>query len=77
MLPYYKRSEFRIGDGDDRFRGRDGPLRVTDTDWTHPLCEAFIESAQSLGIPKSDDYNGAIQEGVSYTPKNYSQWSPD
>ena len=35
-------------------------------DWNDPLCEAFMEGAVSLGIPRNPDYNGAIQEGVSY-----------
>ena len=41
LLPYFKRSETRIGDGDDRFRGRDGELPVTDIDWINPLAEAI------------------------------------
>ena len=66
ILPYFKRTERRIGDGDDRFRGRDGGLTVTDLDWRDPLCDAFIEGAVGLGIPRNPDYNGAVQEGVGY-----------
>ena len=66
ILPYFKRSERRVGDGDDRFRGRDGGLVVTDLDWRDPLCETFIEGAVELGIPRNPDYNGAAQEGVGY-----------
>ena len=51
VLPYFKRLERRIGDGDDTFRGRDGALTVTDIDWTHPLCEAFIEGAVQMRHP--------------------------
>ena len=69
VLPYFRRMERRLGDGDDTFRGRDGSLPVTDIDWRHPLCEAFIEGAVSLGIPRNPDYNGAIQEGVSYAQR--------
>ena len=69
VLPYFKRLERRIGDGDDTYRGRDGALTVTDIDWHHPLCDAFIEGAVSLGIPRNRDYNGAIQEGVSYAQR--------
>jgi choline dehydrogenase len=69
VLPYFKRLERRIGAGDDTYRGRDGALTVTDIDWRHPLCEAFIEGAVSLGIPRNPDYNGAIQEGVSYAQR--------
>jgi len=66
VLPYFKRGERRIGDGDDTFRGRDGEFTVTDLDWHHPLCEAFIEGAASMGIPRNPDYNGARQDGVGY-----------
>jgi len=66
VLPYFKRSERRIGAADERLHGRDGNLFVTDIDWQHPLCEAFIEGATQLGIPRNPDYNGLSQEGVGY-----------
>ena len=66
VLPYFKRTERKLGDGDDTFRGRDGGLTVTDTPWKHPLCEAFIEGAEGHGIPRNPDYNGATQDGVGY-----------
>lgn len=69
VLPYFKRYETKHGAGDDTYRGRKGELAVTDTDWHHPLCEAFIEGAVSVGIPRTSDYNGAAQEGVSYTQR--------
>ncbi len=69
ILPYFRRAEMRIGQGDNRFRGRDGPLTVTDNDWLHPLCEAFIEGAVQFGMPRNPDYNGMRQEGVNYTQR--------
>ena len=66
ILPYFKRLERRVGEGDETYRGRDGNLTVTTMDWHDPLCEAFMAGAMSLGIPRNHDYNGAIQEGVSY-----------
>lgn len=69
VLPYFKRLERRIGDGEDTYRGRDGNLTVTDIDWRDPLCEAFIAGAISLGIPRNPDYNGKTQEGVSYAQR--------
>jgi choline dehydrogenase len=69
VLPYFKRLERRVGEGDDAFRGRDGNLTVTTMDWRDPLCEAFMAGAISLGIPRNPDYNGAIQEGVSYAQR--------
>jgi choline dehydrogenase len=69
VLPYFKRLERRVGEGDDAYRGRDGNLTVTTMDWRDPLCEAFMAGAMSLGIPRNPDYNGAIQEGVSYAQR--------
>ena len=69
ILPYFKRLESRVGPGDDKFRGRDGNLTVTTMEWRDPLCEAFMEGAVSLGIPRNSDYNGEIQEGVSYAQR--------
>ena len=66
VLPYFKRSERRIGPGDDVYRGRDGALPITDPDWTGPLCEAFITGAAELGIARNPDYNGAEQLGAGY-----------
>ena len=66
VLPYFKRTERRIGIHDSRYRGADGLLPITDSDWQHPLCDAFIEAASSLGLPRNPDYNGARQAGVGY-----------
>ncbi|MDC0399889.1 GMC family oxidoreductase N-terminal domain-containing protein, partial [Alphaproteobacteria bacterium] len=69
ILPYFKKCEQRIGAGDDTFRGRVGKLQVTDLNYKHPLCEAFMEGAGELGIPRNQDYNGALQEGISYVQR--------
>ncbi|HKA74252.1 MAG TPA: GMC family oxidoreductase, partial [Xanthobacteraceae bacterium] len=66
LLPYFKRFERRIGEGDDLYRGRDGNIPVTDLDWPHEICEAFIAGAVGLNIPRNPDYNGASQPGVGY-----------
>ena len=44
-------------------------MRVTDLEWRHPLCDAFIEGCVQNGIPRNPDYNGAKQEGVSYVQR--------
>jgi choline dehydrogenase len=67
MLPYYKRTERRIGIADNRIHGREGNLPVTDIDWIHPICEAFIAGAVGIGMPRCVDYNsGDRQAGVGY-----------
>lgn len=65
LLPYFRRSEHQVR-GADAFHGAGGPLWVSDLSERHPLCEAFIGSAQATGIPYNDDFNGATQEGVGY-----------
>ena len=70
VLPFFKRTERRIGEGDDSYRGRSGSLPITDIDWIHPISEAFMAGAQELGIPRHPDYNGATQAGVGYFQRN-------
>ncbi len=66
MLPYYRRTERRVGHGDPAKRGRDGGIPVTDMDWHHPISEAFIAGAVAAGIPRNPDYNSGDQAGVGY-----------
>jgi choline dehydrogenase len=65
VLPYFRRSERRVG-GEDRYRGRDGGIVISDPGWSHPICEAFIAGVAASGVPRSRDYNGADQTGVGY-----------
>ena len=65
VLPYYRKSEQRIGQGGER-RGRHGGIPVTDMDWIHPLSEAFIAGCVGMGIPRNPDYNSGDQAGVGY-----------
>ena len=69
VLPYFKKCEQKIGAGDEIYRGKDGNLKINDLDWRDPLCDAFIQGANSIGIPSNTDYNGAQQEGVSYVQR--------
>ena len=66
MLPYYRRSERRIGAADGEKRGQEGGIPVTDMDWIHPVSEAFIAGCVAMGIPRNPDYNSGDQEGVGY-----------
>ncbi|MBC7637515.1 MAG: GMC family oxidoreductase N-terminal domain-containing protein, partial [Acetobacteraceae bacterium] len=70
VLPYFKRTERRVGPFDPRYRGGEGLLPITDSDWSHPLCDAFIDGAVAMGIPRNPDYNGEKQAGVGY----YQRW---
>jgi choline dehydrogenase len=70
VLPYFRRTERRmVAEADPTFRGSEGNLPITDLEWRDPLCEAFIEGAVQMGIPRNRDYNGAQQAGVSYVQR--------
>lgn len=59
-------------DGDDAFRGRHGPLPVRHRrpDELTPAVNAFVAGAMACGFAYVDDFNGAMQEGVSPYPLN-------
>ncbi len=65
LLPYFKKSEDQ-GRGADAWHGVGGPVAVNDLPDRHELCEAFIDSAAALGVPRNPDFNGARQEGAGY-----------
>ena len=64
VLPFFKRIESYDG-GDERFRGRDGPLRVTNPPPASPLYATLIKAAGEVGIAHNPDYNGATQDGIA------------
>ena len=69
VLPYFIRSEGNQR-GAIEFHGSDGPLRVSDIGAKHELIEAFIDGAGQTGVPRTDDFNGARQEGAGYFQLN-------
>ncbi len=69
VLPYFIKSEGNQR-GAGRFHGGDGPLRVSDIGAKHELIEAFIDGAAEIGVPRTDDFNGASQEGAGYFQLN-------
>jgi choline dehydrogenase len=64
LLPYFRKSENQSR-GASEWHGAGGPLEVSDLP-RHELADAFIASAQALGIPRNDDFNGPTQEGTGY-----------
>lgn len=62
VLPYFRRQESWEG-GASRWRGGDGPLSTVRATYADPLSGAFLDAAASAGMPYTDDYNGAVQEG--------------
>ncbi len=64
VLPFFKRME-RYEGGDEAFRGRDGPIHVTNPPPRLPLFTTLIAAAGQAGIPHNPDYNGATQDGIA------------
>ena len=64
VLPAYKKIE-DYAEGDPAFRGRGGPLTLTDLgSQAHPLCGPYLKAAEAAGLAFNPDFNGAEQEGV-------------
>jgi choline dehydrogenase len=64
-LPYFRQAEHQTR-GRDHYHGVDGPLCVSDVAHDDPICAAFVTSAVDCGLPRNDDFNGAVQDGVGY-----------
>ncbi|MFL5708083.1 MAG: GMC family oxidoreductase [Chloroflexota bacterium] len=65
VLPYFRKSE-----NNERlvneYHGSGGPLNVTEQVGHNALTKGFVRATQSLGVPFSHDFNGAVQDGVGY-----------
>ena len=63
VLPYFKRSE-RYEGGENEYHGASGELGVSELRNDHPYCRAWVEAAQQYGLPRSPDFNGAMDWGA-------------
>ena len=77
VLPYFLRSEdnARLS---GPFHAQGGPLHVEDRVYTHPTTDAWIESAVSAGMKRTDDFNGPGLEGAGryqVTCRKGRRWS--
>ncbi len=67
VLPIFRDMESYQGDGDEEYRGRNGPLKVSENFESGPLYDALIKAAGEVGIAYTKDYNGAQQDGIGMT----------
>jgi choline dehydrogenase len=67
VLPIFRDMESYQGEGDAEYRGRNGPLKVSENNETGPLYDALIKAAGQIGIEYTRDYNGAAQDGIGMT----------
>ncbi len=66
VLPFFKSIECYDG-GDDRYRGRGGPMAVEPYRTVLPITHRFVEAAQQAGFALMSDLNGQTIEGVGYS----------
>ncbi|WP_432695037.1 GMC family oxidoreductase [Marinobacterium sp. YM272] len=65
VLPAFRKAENNMRLSDE-YHGTNGPLRVSDTRFRHPLSLAFVKAAQQCGLKYNDDFNGEDQAGVGF-----------
>lgn len=68
VLPSFLNLEKRISTiwPENKFWGSKGSLIISDAAHPSELHESFIRAAAQHGIPFNEDYNGAVQSGISY-----------
>ncbi|MFI5896810.1 GMC family oxidoreductase [Actinoplanes sp. NPDC051513] len=77
LLPYFRRAEDNER-GESAFHGVDGPVRVEDVRYEHPLSRAWLDAAAAAGLPVNPDFNGPVQDGVGRyqaTQRSGRRWS--
>src|SRR6478735_3497568 len=67
VLPIFRDMESFQGDADEDYRGRTGPLKVTESNESGAIYDALIKAAGQVGIAYTKDYNGARQDGIGMT----------
>ena len=74
VLPHFRSLENYSGEP-SQYRGALGPLHVSDLRNQNDACDAWIEAAQSSGLPHNPDFNGASTRGVgSYQLSVRGRW---
>jgi choline dehydrogenase len=66
VLPIFKDMECYAG-GDSETRGREGPIPISDNEESGRLYDSFFAAAETVGLKRNPDYNGADQEGIVMT----------
>jgi choline dehydrogenase len=64
VLPYFIKFEDHAW-GASEWHGAGGPVHVSDESArVHPLCRVFLRACEEIGIPQTQDFNGAEREGA-------------
>lgn len=65
VLPAFKQQETNTRLSND-FHGSAGKLIVDNPATPHPVSQLVIDAAVAAGVPATDDFNGAQQEGAGW-----------
>ncbi|MGI9363559.1 MAG: GMC family oxidoreductase [Rhizobiaceae bacterium] len=65
VLPYFRKAEDNDS-WENKYHGKGGPIGVSQPSAPLPICEAYLESAERLGIPRNPDLTSNVQDGVGY-----------
>ena len=63
VLPYFIKSEHQER-GTSDYHGVNGPMSVSDASYVSPIASLYRDALLELGYPETEDFNGAVQEGV-------------
>jgi len=63
VLPFFRRTEHYLGQGDDSYRGRGGRVSIGPRRWDSDVIDDLEKAAMARGHPFNADYNGEKQEG--------------
>lgn len=69
VLPHFRRAE-TFAEGENAFRGGDGPVKVERAAADNPLFQAFLAAGAEAGIPENPDHNATSQIGMHRIQRN-------
>ncbi len=65
VLPWFRKAEDQAR-GANEFHGSGGPLSVSDLKYRNPLSGVFVAAGAACGLPRNEDFNGPVQEGIGF-----------
>ncbi|MEV6981234.1 GMC family oxidoreductase N-terminal domain-containing protein [Sphaerisporangium sp. NPDC051017] len=68
VLPYFRRSERRVGSNRGEVYGTGGPLLVSELRDPNETTLAFLSACEEAGMARLEELNGPSNEGFSQTP---------
>jgi len=68
VLPYFRRSEHRLGSNHGDVYGTEGPLYISEQRDPNITTAAFLAACHELGLRRLDELNGRSNEGYAQTP---------